>query len=102
MVPSVSVSRQGLVIPFEDCLLFTILAVSRNCLIWSLVRFAVRFGWSEATTKRVQVRQSTTTSPRHRRRNSFIEDTSLRVAEAYSLQATLDNINRTTSGVRRK
>src|SRR5437762_8713435 len=45
MVPSLSVSRQGLVIPLLDCLLFTILAVSRNCLICSLLRF----GWFGAS-----------------------------------------------------
>src|SRR5690242_7980191 len=40
-VPSLRVSRQGLVIPLLDCLLFTTLAVTKNCLIWSFVNLGV-------------------------------------------------------------
>src|SRR5438445_13506895 len=82
MVPSVSVSRHGLVIPFLDCTLFTTLAVRRNCLIWSLVRV----GSSEAITKGRQARHATTAriSPRQRRRSTFIEDTPAEPVELYS------------------
>src|SRR5437773_12344806 len=38
LVPSLSVSRHGWVAPLPVCLPPTILAVRRNCLIWSLVR----------------------------------------------------------------
>src|ERR1700730_3268232 len=53
-VPSVSVSRQGLVMPFLDRSLFTTLAVRRNCLICSLVRV----GSSDAVTKGMQVKHT--------------------------------------------
>src|SRR6266550_1000112 len=54
MVPSVSVSRQGFVMPFLDCWLLTTLAVRRNSLIWSLLRV----GSSDATTRTRQSRNT--------------------------------------------
>src|SRR5439155_10015558 len=55
-VPSVKVSRHGLVTPLLVCLLPTTLAFRRNCSIWSLLRF----GSSAATTKCLHVRYTTT------------------------------------------
>src|SRR5437016_5311295 len=65
-VPSVSVSRQGSVMPFLVCSLFTTFAVRRNCLICSLVRV----GSSDAVTKCVQVRHTTVARNSLRRRKS--------------------------------
>src|SRR4029077_13440196 len=70
-VPSVSVSRQGSVMPFLVCSLFTTFAVRRNCLICSLVRA----GSSDACTEREKVRHTIAAriSRRHRRLSMFIE-----------------------------
>src|SRR5581483_2478315 len=54
MVPSLSVKRQGCVTPLLDCLLDTTFAVSRKCLICSLVRVES----SAAQIVPAQIRQS--------------------------------------------
>src|SRR6266446_4533262 len=86
-VPSVSVSRQGLVMPFLDCSLFTTLAVRRNCLICSLVRV----GSSDAVTKRAQVRHSTVAriSLRQRKPSTYIGIPSPNYANKSILETTI-------------
>src|SRR5579872_5655571 len=63
MFPSLSVRRYGWVIPVLDCLLFITFAVSRNCLICSLLRLASA-GWSGKAWQTDDDSQTNTPNPR--------------------------------------